>query len=190
MMPSKLKKLSTVGLLAVALVAMSGGTANAHWGWGVGWGWGCGWGCDWGCYSTCYQPCYYSCYSPCWSCSDPCCDMVIPVPADAPPATSVSAAVDPTPPPTATTGLLAVSVPADARVEINGHATTTTGTYREYHSENLVPGKTYPYEIRATRVVDGRTVEDRQTVYLRGGETQHLAINFAKRGDAGLVSNW
>jgi uncharacterized protein (TIGR03000 family) len=114
--------------------------------------------------------------------------VVAPVPDDVPPATSVSATIDPTR--ASTTGLLAVNVPADARVEINGHATTTTGTYREFRSENLVPGKTYPYEIRATRVVDGRTVEDRQKVYLRAGETQRLAIDFSKRNDAGLVLNW
>ncbi len=41
--------------------------------------------------------------------------------------------------------MLTVSVPADARVFVNGHATTSTGETRTYISRNLRPGATYTY---------------------------------------------
>lgn len=206
MMPSKRRKLLTVGLLAVALVAFSGGTANAWWaigigwGWGPGWGvgcgvgWGRGWGCGWGGYSTCYTPCYtpgcYSRCSPCWSYGDWCCQGGAACDRDSLPPNEPPVTTDASPVLTETSGLLAISVPSDARVVINGRETTSTGTHRQYYSENLEPGRTYPYEIRATRVVDGRTVEDRRMVYLTAGKAQRLAIDFSRQSATGLASTW
>ena len=47
--------------------------------------------------------------------------------------------------PDARSALLTVSVPADARVYINGKATSSTGSFRQYASPNLSQGKTYTY---------------------------------------------
>lgn len=71
---------------------------------------------------------------------------------------------------------------------INGHQTTSTGSYREYLSRNLKPGHTYPFQIHATRVVDGRTVEDQQVVYLRAGERRCVAMEFNQSLPTGLAS--
>ena len=79
--------------------------------------------------------------------------------------------------PDARSALLTVSVPADARVYVNGKATSSTGSFRQYISPSLSQGGAYTYEVRveATRV--GQVVGQTQTVQLRAGETQNLAFN-------------
>ena len=103
------------------------------------------------------------------------------VPMEAPPADPAV----PVPPPTTgasldrTEGGLTVSVPADAKIFVNGKATTTTGTYREYISRGLKPGYEYNYEVRAEVVRDGETVSDVKTVSLVAGRLERLAFDFA-----------
>jgi uncharacterized protein (TIGR03000 family) len=75
-----------------------------------------------------------------------------------------------------TSTVLAVSVPEDARVYVNGMLTKTPGTLRRYVSRHLVPGYQYTYEIRAEVVRNGRRVSDVQTVRVRAGETSELAF--------------
>jgi uncharacterized protein (TIGR03000 family) len=75
-------------------------------------------------------------------------------------------------------GLLAVSVPEDAKIYVNGQATTSTGSQRQYVSRNLAAGNSYSYEVRAEVVRDGRTVEQVRQVELRSGETARLAFDF------------
>jgi uncharacterized protein (TIGR03000 family) len=77
----------------------------------------------------------------------------------------------------ANTGVLTVSVPADARVFVNGKATTSTGTQRHFVSRGLRNGFKYAYEVRVEVVRDGATVEDVQTIELRAGENSALAFN-------------
>ena len=55
---------------------------------------------------------------------------------------------------------LTVSVPADAKVFVNGMATTSTGTTRQYVSRGLASGYSYSYEIRVEVTRDGRIVEE------------------------------
>ncbi len=69
-----------------------------------------------------------------------------------------------------------VSVPADAKVMINGKETTTTGASRTYVSRGLEAGRSYKYEIRAEAVRDGKTVADTQTVVVRAGDRQNLSF--------------
>ena len=76
-------------------------------------------------------------------------------------------------------GLLAVSVPEDAKIFVNGNATTSTGADRSYVSRNLQNGMNYSYEVRAEVIRDGKTVEQVKTVNVRAGETARLAFDFS-----------
>lgn len=78
----------------------------------------------------------------------------------------------------ATSGLLTIWVPFDAKVTINGHETTSTGSQREYMSNNLRPGFTYNYEIHAQIVRDGRVIEEVRAVSLRAGGRKGVAFGF------------
>jgi uncharacterized protein (TIGR03000 family) len=75
-------------------------------------------------------------------------------------------------------GLLTVAVPDDAKIYVNGQATTSTGGSRQYVSRSLQPGFSYAYEVRAEVVRDGRTVEQVKTIDVRAGETAKLAFDF------------
>jgi uncharacterized protein (TIGR03000 family) len=77
------------------------------------------------------------------------------------------------------TGGMTVSVPANAKVFVNGKPTTSTGALREYISRGLEPGYQYNYEVRVEVVRDGKTVADTKTVALRAGRLEHVAFNFA-----------
>lgn len=72
--------------------------------------------------------------------------------------------------------LLAVRVPADARVFVNGMLTRTPGVYRQYVSRGLVPGSDYTYEVRVEVARNGRTYNDVRTVHLRAGGSTELAF--------------
>jgi uncharacterized protein (TIGR03000 family) len=73
--------------------------------------------------------------------------------------------------------MLTVSVPADARVLVNGVLTRSTGDVRRYVSRNLNPGFHYTYEVTAEATVDGRTVTQSRTVQLRAGDQAALAFD-------------
>ena len=72
---------------------------------------------------------------------------------------------------------LSVQVPADAKVFVNGLATTSKGDRRQYVSRGLNDGYSYSYEVRAEVVRDGKVVEETKSVYVKAGETSQLAFN-------------
>jgi uncharacterized protein (TIGR03000 family) len=74
--------------------------------------------------------------------------------------------------------MLAVNVPDDAKIYVNGQATTSIGASRQYISRDLQSGYNYNYEVRAEVVRDGRTLEQVKKVDLRAGETANLAFDF------------
>jgi uncharacterized protein (TIGR03000 family) len=76
-------------------------------------------------------------------------------------------------------GMLAVKVPADARIFVNGQETSSTGENRQYISRNLQPGYNYTYEVRAELVRDGKKVEEVKTIDVRAGEVAKVAFNLA-----------
>jgi uncharacterized protein (TIGR03000 family) len=75
--------------------------------------------------------------------------------------------------------LLNVSVPADAKVFVNGAETTSTGGQRQFVSRGLSTGNKYSYEVRAEIEQDGKTVTETKTVTLGAGEQAGLAFNFS-----------
>jgi uncharacterized protein (TIGR03000 family) len=80
----------------------------------------------------------------------------------------------------ADSGVLTVSVPADAKVYVNGKATTSTGSVRHYVSRGLRSGYKYGYEVRVEVQREGRVVDELKTVEMRAGETNRLAFNLSK----------
>jgi uncharacterized protein (TIGR03000 family) len=76
-------------------------------------------------------------------------------------------------------GLLAVEVPEDAKIFVNGQTTKSAGERREYVSRNLEPGFTYTYEVRAEAIRDGQTVVETKKVDLKAGQTARLAFDLA-----------
>lgn len=93
----------------------------------------------------------------------------VPAPAPAPGSSTSTTQVD---------GLLAVNVPQDAKIYVNGQATSSIGEARQYVSRNLQPGFNYTYEVRAEVVRDGRTIEQVKKIDMRAGETANLAFDF------------
>jgi uncharacterized protein (TIGR03000 family) len=75
-------------------------------------------------------------------------------------------------------GLLSVNVPEDAKIFVNGQATSSSGEMRQYVSRELTAGFNYTYEVRAEVIRDGRTVEQVKKVDLRAGETARVAFDF------------
>ena len=101
------------------------------------------------------------------------------------PAPGPSSDAPPTPMPTtmyrsmngSETAMLNVSVPADAKIFVNGAATTSTGSDRQFVSRGLAAGNKYAYEVRAEYEQDGKTVTQTKTVTLAPGEFANLAFN-------------
>jgi uncharacterized protein (TIGR03000 family) len=87
-------------------------------------------------------------------------------------------------------GLLAIRVPADAKVVINGLETESTGSQREYVSYGLKPGLVYRYEIRAWIVRNGQVLEDARTVYLTAGARMAVALHWAARPQEAIATLW
>jgi uncharacterized protein (TIGR03000 family) len=102
---------------------------------------------------------------------------------------------EPTAPGTPTTnvtpdnsGTLTVWVPYDAKVTINGMATKSTGSRRQFVSYDLKEGFSYKYEVKAEVVRDGKIVEDVKTVVLTANSNNSVAFGFNITPAEGLAS--
>lgn len=78
------------------------------------------------------------------------------------------------PTPKADEGAINLHVPGDAKVFINGVATTSSGLRRNYISRGLEAGKQYTFEVRAEVIRDGETVSETKSVTLGGGKSANL----------------
>jgi uncharacterized protein (TIGR03000 family) len=76
----------------------------------------------------------------------------------------------------ATSGMIVLRVPADAKVSVNGYETESTGMLRRYVSTDLAEGNSYRYEIEVRMQRDGRTVTENRTVVLTGGTERFIAV--------------
>lgn len=72
--------------------------------------------------------------------------------------------------------LLTVVVPEGAKVFVNDLPTRSTGSRRQYLSLGLLPGRVYPYHVRAEVTRDGRTEPRSKLVYLRAGERAEISL--------------
>lgn len=84
--------------------------------------------------------------------------------------------------------LLTIWVPAEAKVTINGLATRSSGSRRQYVSFGLQPGFSYKYEVRAQIVRDGQLVEESRTISLTAGQRGAVAFGFNTRTAEGLAA--
>jgi len=75
--------------------------------------------------------------------------------------------------------VIQVSLPADARLTVDGNATTSTSENRTFVTPALPQGETFQYTLRAEIVRDGRTVVETQVVTVRGGEETRVPFNFS-----------
>lgn len=174
----------------------SGGSSGGYWGGSSGGssgGWGSSGGSSGGYYGSSGGSSgggtYY--YSPGVMPVDP---SVIP-PAGTMPAPAPGTAVPPAPAPGGSTtsmradGLLSVNVPDDAKIFVNGQATSSTGDSRQYVSRDLASGYNYTYEVRAEVIRDGRTVEQVKKVDLRAGETAKVAFDFGSNSTSAVETS-
>jgi uncharacterized protein (TIGR03000 family) len=76
-------------------------------------------------------------------------------------------------------GTILVSLPADARLTVDGHATTSTTAQRTLITPNLQPGYEYTYTLRAEINRDGQTLTQSQRVAVRAGQQTPVTFDFA-----------
>jgi uncharacterized protein (TIGR03000 family) len=86
--------------------------------------------------------------------------------------------------PAPTPATINITLPADARLFVDGAPTTSTTDRRVLVTPDLQPGSTYVYTMVAEIVRDGRTVSETQQVNVRGGETSTVNFQFAPQGVA------
>ena len=72
---------------------------------------------------------------------------------------------------------LVVSVPVDAKILIDGVATTSTSATRTFVTPELVPAKNFVYVLTAEVVRDGQKLTVNEKVIVRAGE--ETRVNFA-----------
>jgi uncharacterized protein (TIGR03000 family) len=76
---------------------------------------------------------------------------------------------------------IVVSLPADARLTVDGAPTNSTSDRRTLVTPELEFGATYVYTMRAEIVRDGRTLAETQDVTVRGGETSAIQFQFSNQ---------
>lgn len=75
---------------------------------------------------------------------------------------------------------LTVAVPAEARIYVNGNATSSKGAVREFVSRGLKPGKSYKFDVRAEMPsADGQTMVDSKTLVVSAGAREQVHFAFA-----------
>lgn len=81
-------------------------------------------------------------------------------------------------------GTIIINLPANARLTVDGVATTSTSARRTLITPNLEFGSTYVYTVQAEIVRDGQTVTRSHQVTVRGGEVSTVNFNFSNEAVA------
>jgi len=71
---------------------------------------------------------------------------------------------------------LLVTLPADATLTVDGNATTSTSSRREFITPPLKPGKDFQYTLKATVQRDGKPVEMEKRVEVRAGKETQVTL--------------
>jgi uncharacterized protein (TIGR03000 family) len=69
-----------------------------------------------------------------------------------------------------------VTLPADAKLTIDGRPTVSTSESRIFETPGLTPGKTFYYELKATVVRGGKPETVTKEVAVRAGEDTRVRI--------------
>jgi uncharacterized protein (TIGR03000 family) len=72
--------------------------------------------------------------------------------------------------------MLYVTLPANAKLTIDGSPTVSTSESRVFESPSLTPGKTFYYVLKATVIRDGKTETVTKKVAVRAGEDTRVKI--------------
>lgn len=78
---------------------------------------------------------------------------------------------------------LIVSVPADARLSIDGEETTSTTTQRTFVSPALEIGRTYHYTLQAEIIKNGAKVTMSKEIAVQAGEETRVSFNANDTGE-------
>jgi len=100
----------------------------------------------------------------------------LPRPKDLPPAEKKAEANAP--------ATIVVSLPAEARLTVDGYVTRSISAERTFVSPTLENGQDYTYTLQAEIVREGRSVVETQRVTVRAGETTRAAFSFSAQGVA------
>jgi uncharacterized protein (TIGR03000 family) len=155
---------------------------------GGGYGYGCcggGYGGGYGCYGGGYGGCYGGGYG--GGMSYGCCGSVV--------TTTPQTTPEVTPEPSngdtekkgdadmekkgvrgPTPARLLVQLPADARLTIDGEATTSTSAVRVFNTPPLQPGRSYHYDLTAETNRNGVPVRTTQRVQVRAGQQSRVVF--------------
>ncbi len=128
--------------------------------------------------SSCHGCCGHIHHGCCGHVYHGCCGTVI----HSPPAKKVAAAS-----PNAAT--VVVTLPADAKLTIDGTATTSTSSERTFETPDLVLGKTYSYTLEATFQKEGKSVVISKKVTIEAGKTSTIDLNQAQTPVTGVARN-
>jgi uncharacterized protein (TIGR03000 family) len=77
-----------------------------------------------------------------------------------------------------------VSLPAEAKLTVDGNPTTSTSARRTLITPALETANSYVYTLRAELVRDGQTLSETQQITVRGGQTTEVPFNFTSQGVA------
>ena len=72
---------------------------------------------------------------------------------------------------------IVVSLPVEAKLTVDGAATTSTGATRVFVSPTLNAGKDYHYDLQAEILRDGKTLTASKRVTVRAGEETPVRID-------------
>lgn len=79
---------------------------------------------------------------------------------------------------------IVVTLPAEAKLMVDGNATRSTSDRRTFTTPALEAGETFVYSLRAEIVVNGEVAVQTQDVTVRSGETTQVSFTFASQGVA------
>jgi uncharacterized protein (TIGR03000 family) len=72
---------------------------------------------------------------------------------------------------------LIVNLPEEAKMFVNGNATSSTGKSRHFVSRDLQPGQSYRFDLKMVVEQDGETVERHKTVVLESGRGEEVTFD-------------
>ncbi len=79
-----------------------------------------------------------------------------------------------------------VNLPADARLYVEKHLMTLTGTTRAFRTPDLAPGSKYNYTIRMEVERSGKMIEKTETITVEPGK--RTQVSFADPGEGGALT--